>query len=333
MPWRLGSTGLHVKDGWPKNNNNQNGLIRMGILRNIIAGAFALCAVGMAAPAAEAQPVQGYAAYNVNLMAGPATYYPYLLTIPRGARIVIYGCFQDWSWCDVSWGYQRGWVNAALVRVIYYDRPVYLPDYGYRLGIPFLTFNFFFYWNDHYRTRPFYREQDRYFQYFNRDTRRWIDHSRDNDRRFDGDRRNGPPFGQGNGGNNTTTNNNSNNDRRFGPNAGTPNAPFNGGNDNDDRRRFQPQPNFGNNNPPAGNGPPVTTQPRYLPPQTFGGQNFGGQNNNPPNGGNFGNNAPNNQPRFLVNPNPGGQSNGPPNGGATGNNNQPRFVPPQTCGC
>src|SRR5262249_41288803 len=147
-------------------------------------------------------------------------------------------------------------------RVLYYSRPVFLPQYGALVGIPFITFNFFIYWDDHYRGRPFYRDFNRYFQFYDRDRRPGIDHRRDDDRRFD-QGGNGYPGNRDNG------------ERVFpGPNGGPgygnpgPNNNYNGRNDNGDRRTI-PGPNGagpGYGNPGNNNGyNGRNDERRYIP--------------------------------------------------------------------
>jgi uncharacterized protein YraI len=111
---------------------------------------------------AEARTWSGYAIANVNERAGPSTQYPSVAVIPAGAPVVIYGCLNDYTWCDVSWGPNRGWMSAAYLQVTYQSRRVRLHDYISPLGIPFVTFNFDTYWGDYYRHRPFFRQEDRW---------------------------------------------------------------------------------------------------------------------------------------------------------------------------
>lgn len=297
----------------------------MDILRKTFVGALALAGIAFGAQKAEAAVARGYAAYNANLMAGPGNYYPILLTIPRGSRLTIFGCFYDWSWCDVAWGYERGWVTGDAIRVLYYNRPVYLRQYGGVVGIPFITFNFFIYWDNHYRSRPFYREYNRYFQFYSRDDRRGIDHRRDDDRR----RNDNQNYGQGGNANPG----NRDHDPRIvpGPNAGSPgygkpgpNNNYNGRNENNDRR-FIPAPNGGTQgyvNPGNNNGRNDNNDRRFIPgPNNVppGYANPGGNNNG--NNGRNDDNARRFAPPTLANPGNGNQGNN--------NGNERRFVPGQ----
>ena len=111
---------------------------------------------------AEARTWSGYVIANVNERSGPSTVYPSVTVIPAGAPIVIYGCLSDYTWCDISWGPNRGWMSAAYLQVTYQSRRVPLHDYIAPLGIPFVTFSFDTYWGDHYRHRPFFHQEDQW---------------------------------------------------------------------------------------------------------------------------------------------------------------------------
>lgn len=111
---------------------------------------------------AEARTWSGYAVANVNERAGPSTAYPSVAVIPAGAPIVIYGCLSDDTWCDVSWGPNRGWMSAAYIQVTYQSRRVPLNNYISPLGIPFVVFSFDTYWGDYYRHRPFFHQEDKW---------------------------------------------------------------------------------------------------------------------------------------------------------------------------
>jgi len=129
-----------------------------------IAKLVALAGLGLVAlsASAEARTWSGYTVAKVNERAGPSTAYPSVAVIPAGAPIVIYGCLDDVTWCDISWGPNRGWMAATYLQVTYQSRRVPLHDYITPLGIPFLTFSFDTYWGDHYRRRPFFHQEDQW---------------------------------------------------------------------------------------------------------------------------------------------------------------------------
>ncbi|MHB1058933.1 MAG: SH3 domain-containing protein [Rhodanobacter sp.] len=121
-----------------------------------------LASVSLAFPAL-AHAADGYVTGNVNLRAGPDAGYPLIDLIPAGTEVDVQGCTEGWEWCDVIVYGNRGWVAGNYVEYEYQDGPVLLPAYGARVGIPIVTFVIGTYWDNHYRSRPFYRERDRWY--------------------------------------------------------------------------------------------------------------------------------------------------------------------------
>lgn len=109
---------------------------------------------------AQAQRV--YTSVSVHLRAGPAPDYPVVAIVPAGIAISVQGCLGDYSWCDVVIGPDRGWLSAAYIMYPYYDRDVPVIYYGPRIGITVVGFVLPDYWREHYRTRYFYRDRDRW---------------------------------------------------------------------------------------------------------------------------------------------------------------------------
>lgn len=112
--------------------------------------------------AASAFAAEGYVTRSVNLRAGPDTSYPTVARLRAGAIVDIAGCVDDWSWCDVSSRDNRGWVNGNYLQREYQGRRVLIPRYGVQIGIPVISFVFGSYWNDHYRSRSWYHQRDRW---------------------------------------------------------------------------------------------------------------------------------------------------------------------------
>lgn len=100
------------------------------------------------------------------LLAGPDYGYPRLAQVPSGVQVMVYGCLRDWSWCDISWRMERGWVEGRNVSVEYRGRRQGLSAVAPYLGLGILFFGLQDYWGQHYRNRPFYREQDRWQQQY-----------------------------------------------------------------------------------------------------------------------------------------------------------------------
>lgn len=116
----------------------------------------ALAVATVAAPAAaSAAPAQVTA--NVNLRAGPGTNYYPILVLPAGAPVELYGCLQGYTWCDVSYGRERGWVSSRYLSTFYSGQAYRPRPY---VSVPFLTFNFG-YWDNHYSKRPWYQDRPR----------------------------------------------------------------------------------------------------------------------------------------------------------------------------
>ncbi|NID03341.1 SH3 domain-containing protein [Luteibacter jiangsuensis] len=114
----------------------------------------------IAAAAFAALPVAAFATTitttNVNLRAGPSTTYPRVTTIPTHAEILTHGCLQDMSWCDVSWGSQRGWVSSRYVLAVTERRTVVVTEEtAPSVGIAVVSFNHG-YWERYYPARPWY---------------------------------------------------------------------------------------------------------------------------------------------------------------------------------
>ncbi|MEI6640909.1 MAG: hypothetical protein WCL10_02660 [Novosphingobium sp.] len=127
----------------------------------LITAAFVAAAVPLAPLAA--QPMQAIAASATHLLAGPLSDYPSVRTISRGAKVLVHGCLRDWSWCDVTYRSDRGWIAADTLRVNHRKRRLAVAA---DLGIDVTTFTFEPYWSSHYRGRRFYTQrqfwQDRY---------------------------------------------------------------------------------------------------------------------------------------------------------------------------
>jgi len=126
-------------------------------IRSILA-VLSLATASFAAPAL-AHAAEGYVTGNVNLRAGPDAGYPLISVIPAGTGVEVQGCTEGWEWCDVIAYGNRGWVAGNYVEYVYQDRPVLLPSYGARIGIPIISFSIGTYWDRYYRTRPFYSQR------------------------------------------------------------------------------------------------------------------------------------------------------------------------------
>jgi uncharacterized protein YraI len=126
--------------------------------------------------AAAAAPALAYTnAYTtapVYMRTGPDTAYPAVTVIPGGAPLVVHGCISGWQWCDVAWGYNRGWVAGMYLAAHWQNRPTPWHYAAPRYNVPIIMFNFGPYWDMHYRQRPWYHHRDRWNRWDHRN-RRW----------------------------------------------------------------------------------------------------------------------------------------------------------------
>ncbi|MGI8854003.1 MAG: DUF6600 domain-containing protein [Methyloceanibacter sp.] len=129
----------------------------------VAAGAIATWAGAMRSPV-EAQPARpnGYPVTNINLRAGPGTYYPVIVIVPARAPIRILGCLGDYTWCDVFFQGNRGWMRSIYLQGWYRGYYYALRDHAPRLGYRTVSFDIDGYWGSNYRNRPFYGERTRW---------------------------------------------------------------------------------------------------------------------------------------------------------------------------
>lgn len=114
--------------------------------------------------AASAFAAEGYVTVNADLYSGPDTSYPSVAMLSGGSAVVIEGCVDGWSWCDVSSGDNRGWVDGSYLQEEYQGQRVLVPAYGVQIGIPIVSFTFGSYWDDHYRNRSWYSNREHWSQ-------------------------------------------------------------------------------------------------------------------------------------------------------------------------
>jgi uncharacterized protein YraI len=116
-----------------------------------------LAAAALVLPVA-ANAELAYTAKTVHLRAGPARDYPVVAILGAGLAVDVQGCLQDYSWCDVIAGPNRGWVYARNIDYAYQGAYVPVINYGAIIGIGVVTFIIGSYWHDHYIDRPWYRQ-------------------------------------------------------------------------------------------------------------------------------------------------------------------------------
>lgn len=84
---------------------------------------WALGASGVAVTAShvEAGTIAGtvarVASGQVSLRTGPATAYKVITMVPMGAKVQIYGCLSNKTWCSLGYHGKVGWASARYVNV------------------------------------------------------------------------------------------------------------------------------------------------------------------------------------------------------------------------
>lgn len=94
-----------------------------------------------------------------DVYAGPDDSYPIVAQLDADTPVQVMGCLNDWSWCDVGIGDNRGWLYAPDLAYDYQGG--YVPFYTYApsFGIPVEQFSVGPYWDRYYHERPWYGER------------------------------------------------------------------------------------------------------------------------------------------------------------------------------
>ena len=122
-----------------------------------------------AAPIAASAQQPAYVLNGAEIYAGPGQDYPMVARIGPGVNVRVQGCLQDYTWCDVTFAGNRGWVYGGELGYAYQSRRVPVIEYGPQLALPVITFSLGNYWDRNYRGRSFYRARNDW-------ERRWSDH-------------------------------------------------------------------------------------------------------------------------------------------------------------
>lgn len=105
-----------------------------------------------------------YTTTTVNMRAGPDPTYPLVLRVYPGTQVNVFGCLDNWSWCDVGVGLDRGWVFAQYLAYPYQGQRVPIYGYGPTIGLPIVTFTIGPYWDNYYRNRPWWSQRSYWYQ-------------------------------------------------------------------------------------------------------------------------------------------------------------------------
>jgi uncharacterized protein YraI len=96
---------------------------------------------------------------GTEIFAGPGDEYPLVARLGPGVRVEVNGCISDYSWCDVFFGGNRGWVYAGELSYPYRSGRVPILQYGPSLSLPIISFSLGNYWDRYYRGRPWYHDR------------------------------------------------------------------------------------------------------------------------------------------------------------------------------
>jgi uncharacterized protein YraI len=124
--------------------------VRSGLFAAIVMVAACACATG------TARANNAYTQGHVHLRAGPSTDYPLVTSIAPNSLLQVNGCLDDFTWCDVDWEGNRGWVYGNYLYYDYQDRRVPVLQFGATLGIGIVAFSIGDYWGRYYSGRPWY---------------------------------------------------------------------------------------------------------------------------------------------------------------------------------
>jgi uncharacterized protein YraI len=97
-----------------------------------------------------------YTTKTVNMRAGPSREYEVVTQVGGGTPVEVGGCVDDWTWCDVIAGPDRGWVYAGNLEYPYQGRRVVILTNGPAIGLVIEPFVLGTYWDTYYRGRPWY---------------------------------------------------------------------------------------------------------------------------------------------------------------------------------
>jgi uncharacterized protein YraI len=122
----------------------------------------ALCLLSfavVAVPTVAYSQQLAYTSKEVSLRAGPSRDYPVVATLGAGTTMTIFGCLEDYRWCDVVVGRSRGWVYSGNIVYPYLGRNVPVMSYGPAIGLGIVSFSIGNYWDNYYTDYPWYSQR------------------------------------------------------------------------------------------------------------------------------------------------------------------------------
>jgi uncharacterized protein YraI len=125
-------------------------------MRNHQSALYLLTAALVAVPTVVSSQQLAYTSKEVSLRAGPSRDYPVVAVLGAGTTMTIFGCLQDYKWCDVVVGGSRGWVYSRNIVYPYLGQNVPVMSYGSTIGLGIVSFSIDSYWSNYYTDYPWY---------------------------------------------------------------------------------------------------------------------------------------------------------------------------------
>jgi uncharacterized protein YraI len=98
----------------------------------------------------------------VNVRAGPERFFPTVTWVLSGTQVQVTGCVENWRWCEVVAGRDRGWIYARYLSTSHDGRKVTIMREGQALGLAQVEFSVPDYWKAHYADRIWFAQAARY---------------------------------------------------------------------------------------------------------------------------------------------------------------------------
>ena len=95
---------------------------------------------------------------NLRMRAGPSSEHPVVVVVTADSAVELLGCVKDYTWCEVRFRGDRGWMSAQYLEVYEGGRLFTIAQYARGADLPVLRFDKQAYWSKHYRNRPFYAD-------------------------------------------------------------------------------------------------------------------------------------------------------------------------------
>lgn len=118
-----------------------------------------LVAAAMLLPLSASAQLAAITTQPANIRAGPDREFPLVAWLPGGTPVSVVGCIDNWHWCDVVSGFNRGWIYARFLSMAYRNHPTVIFGYGSMLGVPLISFSVNNYWGAYYRNRPWWNNR------------------------------------------------------------------------------------------------------------------------------------------------------------------------------